>query len=93
VVVVGILTTDITVLQIVANSFLANLSTSATFATILVEYLLKHMEEMGCKSCIVSRPIFEFTLLIIENHLIIWCCFVLCWYFRNFIIFVCISVV
>jgi len=36
-------------LQIVANSFLANLSTSATFATILVEYLLKHMEEMGCK--------------------------------------------
>ena len=36
-------------LQIVANSFLANLSTSATFATILVEYLLKHMEEMGCE--------------------------------------------
>ena len=36
-------------LQIVANSFLANSTTSATFATILVEYLLVRMEEMGCK--------------------------------------------
>jgi len=36
-------------LQIVANSFLANLTTSATFATILVEYLLARLEEMGCK--------------------------------------------
>jgi len=39
-------------LQIVANSFLANvstLSTSPTFATILVEYLLARLEEMGCK--------------------------------------------
>ena len=34
-------------LQVVANSFLANPSTSAVFATILVEYLLNHMEEMG----------------------------------------------
>lgn len=34
-------------LQVVANSFLANPSTSAVFATILVEYLLAHMEEMG----------------------------------------------
>ncbi|CAH1788418.1 unnamed protein product [Owenia fusiformis] len=34
-------------LQIVANSFLANPTTSATFATILVEYLLKRLEEMG----------------------------------------------
>merc|ERR550532_681853 len=34
-------------LQIVANSFLANSTTSATFATILVEYLLVRMEEMG----------------------------------------------
>ncbi|XP_041366452.1 transformation/transcription domain-associated protein-like [Gigantopelta aegis] len=34
-------------LQIVANSFLANLQTSATFATILVEYLLDRLEEMG----------------------------------------------
>ncbi|XP_072179557.1 transformation/transcription domain-associated protein-like [Diadema setosum] len=34
-------------LQLIANSFLANLSTSATFATILVEYLLERMEEMG----------------------------------------------
>lgn len=25
------------------------MATSATFATILVEYLLKRMEEMGCK--------------------------------------------
>ncbi|XP_030629397.1 transformation/transcription domain-associated protein [Chanos chanos] len=34
-------------LQIVANSFLANLSTSAMFATILVEYLLERLPEMG----------------------------------------------
>ena len=34
-------------LQIIANSFLANPATSATFATILVEYLLERMEEMG----------------------------------------------
>ncbi|XP_048245320.1 transformation/transcription domain-associated protein-like isoform X4 [Haliotis rufescens] len=34
-------------LQIVANSFLANLQTSATFATILVEYLLARLEDMG----------------------------------------------
>ena len=36
-------------LQIIANSFLANPATSATFATILVEYLLERMEEMGSK--------------------------------------------
>ena len=36
-------------LQIVANTFLANPTTSATFATILVEYLLARLEEMGCK--------------------------------------------
>ncbi|XP_038130156.1 transformation/transcription domain-associated protein isoform X1 [Cyprinodon tularosa] len=34
-------------LQIVANSFLANVSTSALFATILVEYLLERLPEMG----------------------------------------------
>ncbi|CAL4066669.1 unnamed protein product, partial [Meganyctiphanes norvegica] len=34
-------------LQIVANSFLASSATSPIFATILVEYLLGHMEEMG----------------------------------------------
>ncbi|XP_048465653.1 transformation/transcription domain-associated protein [Rhincodon typus] len=34
-------------LQIVANSFLANPSTSALFATILVEYLLDRLPEMG----------------------------------------------
>ncbi|XP_054724829.1 transformation/transcription domain-associated protein-like [Uloborus diversus] len=34
-------------LQILANSFLANTNTSPIFATILVEYLLKRMEEMG----------------------------------------------
>lgn len=34
-------------LQIVANSFLANPSTSALFATILVEYLLERLPEMG----------------------------------------------
>lgn len=34
-------------LQIVGNSFLANPSTSSIFATILVEYLLERMEEMG----------------------------------------------
>ena len=36
-------------LQVVANSFLANHTTSATFATILVEYLLARLEEMGCR--------------------------------------------
>lgn len=35
------------IFQIVANSFLANLSTSALFATILVEYLLERLPEMG----------------------------------------------
>ncbi|EEC12926.1 hypothetical protein IscW_ISCW009654, partial [Ixodes scapularis] len=34
-------------LQIVANFFLANRTTSPIFATILVEYLLERMEEMG----------------------------------------------
>ncbi|RWS15188.1 transformation/transcription domain-associated protein-like protein [Dinothrombium tinctorium] len=34
-------------LQIVANSFLAHPPTSPVFATILVEYLLERMEEMG----------------------------------------------
>ncbi|KAK7075696.1 hypothetical protein SK128_020164 [Halocaridina rubra] len=34
-------------LQSVANSFLANPTTSPIFATILVKYLLGHMEEMG----------------------------------------------
>lgn len=34
-------------LQTVANSFLANPPTSPIFATILVEYLLERMEEMG----------------------------------------------
>lgn len=34
-------------LQTVANSFLANPPTSPIFATILVEYLLDRMKEMG----------------------------------------------
>nr|XP_018666778.1 transformation/transcription domain-associated protein isoform X1 [Ciona intestinalis]XP_018666779.1 transformation/transcription domain-associated protein isoform X2 [Ciona intestinalis] len=34
-------------LQIVANSFLASPHTSATFATILVEFLLERLEDMG----------------------------------------------
>lgn len=34
-------------LQVVANSFLANPTTSASFATILVEYLLERLEDMG----------------------------------------------
>lgn len=34
-------------LQIIANSFLANPSTSPLFATVLVEYLLERMDEMG----------------------------------------------
>lgn len=34
-------------LQIIANSFLANPTTSPLFATVLVEYLLERMEEMG----------------------------------------------
>lgn len=34
-------------LQLVANSFLANVTTSPVFATILVEYLLQRMDEMG----------------------------------------------
>ncbi|KAB7505950.1 Transformation/transcription domain-associated protein [Armadillidium nasatum] len=37
-------------LQVVANSFLARPETSPIFATILVEYLLNHMEEMGSQS-------------------------------------------
>ncbi|XP_041564876.1 transcription-associated protein 1-like isoform X3 [Drosophila elegans] len=34
-------------LQVIANSFLANPTTSPLFATVLVEYLLDKMEEMG----------------------------------------------
>jgi transformation/transcription domain-associated protein len=34
-------------LQIVGNSFLSNPTTSPIFATVLVEYLLERMEEMG----------------------------------------------
>lgn len=34
-------------LQVIANSFLANPTTSPLFATVLVEYLLEKMEEMG----------------------------------------------
>lgn len=34
-------------LQVIANSFLANPSTSPLFATVLVEYLLERMDEMG----------------------------------------------
>lgn len=34
-------------LQIIANTFLSNPTTSPIFATVLVEYLLKRMEEMG----------------------------------------------
>lgn len=34
-------------LQVIANSFLANPATSPLFATVLVEYLLERMEEMG----------------------------------------------
>lgn len=37
-------------LQIVANSFLAHPSTSPIFATILVEYLLERMEDIGTNS-------------------------------------------
>uniref|UniRef100_T1JAK1 Transformation/transcription domain-associated protein n=1 Tax=Strigamia maritima TaxID=126957 RepID=T1JAK1_STRMM len=37
-------------LQIVANHFLANAGTSPVFATILVEYLLEKMQDMGCKT-------------------------------------------
>lgn len=44
---VGRQTLSLCPLQIVANSFLANLSTSALFATILVEYLLERLPEMG----------------------------------------------
>ena len=47
-------------LQIIANSFLANPATSATFATILVEYLLERMEEMGSKSQYRRVPIEPF---------------------------------
>ncbi|XP_047506869.1 transcription-associated protein 1 isoform X1 [Pieris napi] len=36
-----------TTLQIIANTFLSNPATSPIFATVLVEYLLKRMEEMG----------------------------------------------
>jgi transformation/transcription domain-associated protein len=34
-------------LQVVGNSFLSNPTTSPIFATVLVEYLLERMEEMG----------------------------------------------
>ncbi|XP_053674176.1 transcription-associated protein 1 [Anopheles nili] len=36
-----------TTLQVIANSFLANPKTSPLFATVLVEYLLERMDEMG----------------------------------------------
>ena len=51
-------------LQVVANSFLANHTTSATFATILVEYLLARLEEMGCELC------WSYSFKLPEDHLI-----------------------
>ena len=36
-------------LQTVANYLLANKEVSSIFATIVVEYLLERMDEMGCK--------------------------------------------
>lgn len=41
-------------LQTVANYLLANRTTSSIFATILVEYLLERMDEMGCEFFITS---------------------------------------
>jgi hypothetical protein len=54
-------------LQIVANSFLANPTTSPTFATILVEYLLKRLEEMGCEYS-GGRLIFPANLDPLHSH-------------------------
>ena len=40
-------------LQIIPNSFLANSTTSATFAGILLTFLLQRMDTMGCK-CVME---------------------------------------
>ena len=40
--------------QIIPNSFLANSSTSAVFAGILLNFLLKHMDELGSKHTLLS---------------------------------------
>ncbi|KAJ7354743.1 hypothetical protein OS493_030520 [Desmophyllum pertusum] len=48
-------------LQIIPNSFLANPNTSATFATILVRFLLDRLDEMGSESGKISIPVVMFS--------------------------------
>ena len=43
-------------LQVILNTFLANVGTSATFATILLNFLLKRMREMGCTLVLPTCP-------------------------------------
>ena len=56
-------------LQIVANSFLANPTTSATFATILVEYLLARLEEMGCMYSNIDMEIIHWINIFLKIRL------------------------
>ena len=42
-------------IQTVINSFLSNPSTSPIFATILIEYLLKRMKDLGSTPALQSR--------------------------------------
>ena len=48
-------------LQVILNTFLANPGTSATFATILLNFLLKRMKEMGCMLALLTA--YMYTLL------------------------------
>ena len=48
-------------LQVILNTFLANPGTSATFATILLNFLLKRMKEMGCTLTLLTA--YVYTLL------------------------------
>ncbi|GLD57596.1 transformation/transcription domain-associated protein [Lates japonicus] len=58
-------------IRIVANSFLANLSTSALFATISVEYLLERLPEMGSNV--------ELSNLYLKLQTSLWLSVICCW--------------
>ena len=55
--------------KIVANLFLANQATSATFATILVDYLLARLHEMGCRYYVNKQLSQQYTVRIVLSEI------------------------
>ena len=84
--------------QIVANSFLANLSTSALFATILVEYLLERLPEMGSNVELSNLYLKLFKLVFgsvslfaAENEQMLKVSVCFCVFFGEFLLYICHS--